>query len=104
MVAVIRRYEGVDEARLEELIELAREELVPRIAQTPGFGAYYLLRGGPGVIASLGVFEDEAGAERSTEIARDFIREAGLEEAMPNPPQITAGDVVAHKVLQATVA
>jgi hypothetical protein len=104
MHGVIRRYEGVDEARMDEILELARGELVPRLAETPGFEAYYLVKAGPSVIASFGAFDDEAGAERSNEIARKFIREAGVSEAMPNAPEVTAGEIIAQKVLQATTA
>jgi hypothetical protein len=104
MYGVIRRYEGVDDARMEEILDLARSELVPKLAEAPGFEAYYLLRAGRGTIASFGVFDDEAGAEKSNEIARKFIREAGMSEAMPNEPQVTAGEITAQKVLQTATA
>jgi hypothetical protein len=102
MYGVIRRYEGVDDARMEEILDLARSEL--KLAEAPGFEAYYLLRAGRGTIASFGVFDDEAGAEKSNEIARKFIREAGMSEAMPNEPQVTAGEITAQKVLQTATA
>ncbi|WP_406191086.1 hypothetical protein OG331_49910 [Streptomyces sp. NBC_01017] len=36
-----------------------------------------------------------AGAEGSTQRARDFVRER-LAALLPQPPQVTAGEVVAH--------
>ena len=104
MYGVIRRYEGVDDARMDEILDRARGELVPRLAEAPGFEAYYLLRAGRGVIASFGVFDDEAGAETSNEIAKKFIRESGMSEAMPKAPEITGGEITGQKVLQATTA
>lgn len=104
MFAVIRRYEGIETGRLDELTAIARDELVPRLAEEPGFMAYYLLDAGNGVIASFGAFESREGAERSNEIAATFIREHGLGEAMPNAPEITAGDVIAQRILQTTTA
>jgi hypothetical protein len=46
-------------------------------------------------MVSAGVFQDRAGAEESTGRAGDFVRDR-LAELLPNPPQVTAGEVVAH--------
>jgi hypothetical protein len=104
MFGVIRRYEGVDQARVTEIMEVARDELVPQLAAEPGFAGYFLLDDGAGVIASLSVYDTREGAERSNEIAATLIRDQGLSDAMPTAPQVTAGEVKAHKVLQATTA
>jgi hypothetical protein len=98
MHAVIRRYEGVDESRRDEVLERARDELVGRIAEIQGFDGYYLLDVGRGVIASVGLFETVEAAEESTRVAREFIQSENLEDVIPNPPQVTAGEVIAHKV------
>ena len=45
-------------------------------------------------MASTSVFEDQAGAESSTERAADWVRE-NLAELLPNPPEVTGGAVVA---------
>ncbi|WP_344320431.1 hypothetical protein [Streptomyces macrosporus] len=44
---------------------------------------------------STSVFQDRAGAEESTDRAADFVRDR-LASLLPNPPQVTAGEVVAH--------
>jgi hypothetical protein len=45
---------------------------------------------------STTVFQDKAGAEESNRKAATVVRES-LASLLPNPPQITAGEVVVHK-------
>ncbi|MEU3933309.1 hypothetical protein AB0E85_14915 [Streptomyces sp. NPDC029044] len=93
MHAVIRRYEGVTDPA--EAGRRVNEEFLPLIRQVRGFVAYYFVDAGGGVVVSTGFFEDRAGAEESTERAGGFVRDR-LAELLPNPPQITAGEVVAR--------
>jgi hypothetical protein len=60
----------------------------------PGFIAYYWIDAGDGVMASLSVYEDQRGADKSVELAREWVRENAA-EIIPNAPQITEGHVVA---------
>lgn len=93
MYAVVRRYEEVtDPAEAGRRVD---DEFVPLLRQVPGFVAYYWVDAGGGVMVSTGVFQDRAGAEASTDRARDFVRDR-LAALLPNPPQVTAGEVVAH--------
>ncbi|GAA2252639.1 MULTISPECIES: hypothetical protein [Streptomyces] len=93
MHAVIRRYEGVtDPAEAGRRVD---EEFLPIVRQVPGFVAYYWVDAGGGVMVSTGVFQDRSGAEESTRRAGDFVRDR-LAELLPNAPQVTAGEVVAH--------
>ncbi|MBL1087420.1 hypothetical protein JK359_36645 [Streptomyces actinomycinicus] len=92
MYAVVRRYEGVtDPAEAGRRVD---EEFVPLLRQVPGFVAYYWVDAGDGVMVSTSVFEGRDGAEESVKRAADFVREH-LASLFPNPPQITAGQVVA---------
>ena len=50
----------------------------------------------PSVMISTSVFQDQSGAEESNKRAADYVRE-NLASLLPKPPQITAGEVVAHK-------
>ena len=50
---------------------------------------------GGGVMISVSVFQDRASAEESNARASDYVRE-NLVSVLPNPPQISAGEVVAH--------
>jgi hypothetical protein len=66
----------------------------PLLREVPGFRAYCALDAGGGVIVSISVFQDQAGSEESTKRAADYVRE-NLASLLPNPPQVTAGEVVA---------
>lgn len=92
MYAVVRRYEGVtDPAEAGRRVE---EGFVPLLRQVPGFVTYYWVNAGGGVMLSTSVFEDQAGAEESVKRAADFVRD-NLASLLPEPPQVTAGQVVA---------
>jgi hypothetical protein len=52
MHATIRRYEGFDQSRTDELTKKVGESLTPRLSGLPGFGGYYLIEAGNGVLAS----------------------------------------------------
>ena len=60
MHATIRRYEGVDTARTEELTRKVSETLVPQLQKLEGFGGYYLIEAGNGVFTSVGLFKTPA--------------------------------------------
>ena len=94
MYATVRRYEGVSDPR--EAGRLVDEGFVPIISEMPGFVAYYWVDAGDGVMISTSVFEHKDAEEQSNFRAGEFVAEH-LASLMPNPPQITAGEVVASK-------
>jgi hypothetical protein len=96
MHATIRRYEGVDAARTNELTGKVNEKLVPELRKLPGFSGYYLIEAGNGVLSSLGLFETAEQADESTKIVAQWIRDENFDSAIPNAPKITSGKVVAH--------
>jgi len=69
---------------------------MPLISELPGFVAYYWVDAGGGVMISTGVFQDQSSAEESDRKAADWVRDNNMAEVMPNPPQITAGEVVGY--------
>ncbi|MER6256017.1 hypothetical protein ABT224_32165 [Streptomyces sp. NPDC001584] len=92
MYAAVRRYEGVtDPAEAGRIVD---EGFVPIMRQVSGFVAYFWVDAGGGVMVSTSVFRDRAGADESVERAAQFVRE-NLAQFLPNPPQVTAGKVVA---------
>jgi hypothetical protein len=97
MNATIRRYDAIDQTRTSELVKKAEDSLLPRLSELPGFEGYYLIEAGDGVFSSVGFFDTEAHAEESTLVASNWVREEKLEAALPNPPKITSGEVVARK-------
>jgi hypothetical protein len=97
MHATVRRYEGVDQSRTDELTKKVDETLLPRLSNLPGFEGYYLIEAGNGVMSSIGLFDNSAQADESTRVAANWVREEKLETALPNPPKITDGEVIVHK-------
>ena len=95
MYATVRRYEGVTNPR--EAGRRVDEDFMPLISQLPGFVAYYWVDAGGGVMISTSVFQDQASAQESNKKAADWVRQNNLASLYPNPPQITAGEVVAYK-------
>jgi hypothetical protein len=94
MYAVVRRFEGVRDS--QKVAQVAKEGFVPVISEMPGFVAYYLVDAGDGVTVATSVFEHKDAEEQSTFVAGEFVAEH-LAPLMPNPPQVTAGEVVAYK-------
>jgi hypothetical protein len=93
MWATVRRYEGVTNP--DEAGKQVREGFVPLISDHQGFVAYYWVDAGDGVMASTSVFEDQAGEEESNALAAEWVKE-NIADLLPNPPVITAGQVVAQ--------
>ena len=94
MYATVRRYAGATDP--SETGRRVNEGFVPIISTIPGFVALYLVDAGGGVMISTSVFQDQSGAEESNRRAADYVRQ-NLASLLPNPPQITAGEVVAYK-------
>ena len=93
MHATIRRYEGIDQSRTDELVRNADENLLPRLSKMPGFSGYYLIEAGNGAMSSIGFFESSTQADESARVAETWVRDEKLERALPNPPKITSGKV-----------
>src|SRR6476660_2624326 len=96
MHATIRRYEGVDTTRMNEVVGKVNATLVPQLRGLPGFSGYYLIEAGNGVLSSFGLFETSAQADQSTKLVYKWIRDEKFGTAIPNAPKITSGKVVAH--------
>ena len=94
MYVAVRRYDGVSDA--QKVARLVEEDFVPIISEMPGFVAYYCVDAGDGVMVTTSVFEHKAAEEQSTFRAGEFVAE-DLGHLAPNPPQVTAGEVVSYK-------
>jgi len=97
MYATVRRYEGVDKDRVDEVTKKFGESLAPRMSKLPGFDGFFLIEAGEGVMTSIGLFDTSEQAHESTRVAATWIREEKLENALPNTPKITAGEVVVRE-------
>jgi hypothetical protein len=94
MYVAVRRYEGVTNP--SEAGRIVNEGFVPLISEIPGFVAYYWVDAGDGVMVSTSVFEHKDAEEQTNFVAGEFVQEHLL-PLMPNPPQITTGEVVSYK-------
>src|SRR5688572_10548128 len=97
MHATIRRYDGVDQSKTDELKRKINETLIPKLSQLPGFGGYYVIESDNGVFTSVGLFGTSAQADESSRVAATWVREEKLELTLPNPPKVTGGEVFAHR-------
>jgi hypothetical protein len=80
---------------------MVEEGFLPIVSDIPGFVAYYWVDGGGGTWVSMSVFQNRAGAEESNRRSAAFVRER-MSKVLPNPPQITAGEVIVTKALGST--
>ena len=96
MHATIRRYDGVDQNRTDELTRKVNETLVPKLEKLPGFKGYFLIEADNGVFSSLGLFENAEQGTESSNVVAAWIRDEKLETMIPNAPKITSGEVIAH--------
>jgi hypothetical protein len=103
MHATVRRYEGIGQSSKEELTRKIGESLMPSLSKLPGFNGYYLIESGDGVFTSVGLFDNSMQAEESTRVASNWVVDQKLESILPNPPKVTSGEVIAHKLTNGTV-
>jgi hypothetical protein len=94
MYVAVRRYEGVTDP--QKVGQLVDEGFLPIISEMPGFVAYYCGDAGDGVMVSSSVFEHKDAEEQSNFRAGEFVAE-DLAPLLPNPPQVSADEVVAYK-------
>jgi hypothetical protein len=96
MYGIIRRFDGVDKNRTDELTAKVNETLIPNLEKLPGFESFYLIEAGNGVFSSLALFETPEQGKESTNVVATWIRDEKLDTLIPNEPKITSGRIVAH--------
>jgi len=97
MYATHRRYEGIDQSRIEELTRKVNDGLIPRLSKLPGFNGYFLMEAGDGVVRSTSLFDTTSQADESTRVAAEWLQEEKLETLIPNPPKVIVRKVLAHE-------
>ena len=103
MHATIRRYDGVDTTRMNEVVGKVNNTLVPQLRELPGFSGYFLIEAGNGIVSSFGLFETSEQADESKALVTKWISDENFNSVIPNPPKITSGKVVAHSDVPALV-
>jgi hypothetical protein len=96
MYATLRTYEMAADWD-DDLVRHLDEGFIGQVAQVPGFVAYYSLEAGARVFASVTIFDDRAGVEESNRLAAEYVQRRLLDR-FPTSPEITAGEVRAHRV------
>ena len=90
MYATIRIYDHAE--GLADAVAEHKAEIVGLFHEIEGFRSYHIVKTGPASAVSLTVYDDQAGAEASTGIARDWIA-ANLGGLSIDAPQVLGGDV-----------
>jgi hypothetical protein len=98
MYATHRRYEGIDQTRIEELSRKVNDGLIPRLAKMTGFQGYFLIEAGQGVVRSMTLFDTSTQAEDSNRVAAEWVQEERLEALVPNAPKVVVREVIAHEL------
>jgi hypothetical protein len=79
MYASVRKY-SVDAKRVDELMHRVDEKFAARLEKMPGFVAYQAIdagadRAGEGRVFTVTICSDREAADRSAEIAAEFVRD-----------------------------
>jgi heme-degrading monooxygenase HmoA len=102
MYAVIRRY-NIAPGSADTIVQRVNEQFLPSVSQAPGFVAYYVVDPGDGTIASVSIFDDRAGADASTRLATEWVRQS-VGSAIKTAPVIITGQVVAQSAAGAAAS
>jgi hypothetical protein len=79
MYASVRKY-SIEAERVDELMHRVDEKFAPRLEEMPGFVAYQAIdagvdRAGEGRLFTVTICADRDAAERSADIAAEFVRD-----------------------------
>jgi hypothetical protein len=100
MYVTVRRYQlgagSRGEGAIRELMHRCDEKLVPVIAKVEGFKGYYVVDSADGIIATISIFDHDAGAEEGNKVAQRFWKES-LSGLLQANPQVTSGKALVHK-------
>lgn len=77
---------------LAEAVAEHKADIVALLRGIDGFRSYYIVKTGPASAASISVYDDQAGAEASTQVARDWIA-SNLTDLSISTPQVLVGEV-----------
>jgi len=95
MYIAIRRYR-LDPQNADEVTRHIRGPFLSLLSQEPGFLGYYWLKSGDTVYTSISIYQDQAGAERSTRLAAQYVKQH-LEPLIQRPPEVLTGEVLVYK-------
>jgi hypothetical protein len=95
MYTVIRQYE-VGAGDEEDVNQLVMGDFGAALRAIPGFVNYTWIKGEGGIMFSIGVFTDRAGAEESNRVAAEMVRQR-LEGKAIKRLAAMEGEVIYHQ-------
>jgi hypothetical protein len=96
MYASVRHYE-MSAGSIDSLMHRVDDEFAPALGQEPGFVCYFALDTGNSTVQTISIFHDKASAERSNELAAEYVRD-NLAEFELTRTVVTAGEVLVCRV------
>lgn len=90
----VRKY--VIRGSMDELLNRIREGFVPIVRDAPGFKSYSVVRVRGNDVVTISVFENQAQARQSNELAADWVRE-NVASFVDGPPEIISGEMAIHE-------
>jgi hypothetical protein len=90
MYATVRIYD--DAEGLADAVAENKAEILRLFREIDGFRSYCIVKTGPRSATSVTVYDDQAGAEASSQVARDWIA-ANLSGLSIGAPQVLVGEV-----------
>jgi hypothetical protein len=106
MYASVRKYR-VEAEQMDELMSRIDSGFASRIESSPGFVAYQALdcgrdHTGGGLLITISTFADYEAAERSAEIAKEFVRDE-LADFKIEPIEAATGEVKVGRASSSTL-
>jgi hypothetical protein len=92
MYAVVRTYTGAGANKLFDVLEQRKSDVEAVIREVPGLTSYTLLRTADGGV-SVTVCKDQAGAEASLKVAREWIQKNAADTGA-SAPAVAQGSVI----------
>jgi hypothetical protein len=92
MYSVVRLYKMKSADDIAKVVDTTRSGFLPIVTKAPGFIAYTMAAAAAGELVTIGFFADRAGADESTRLAADWVRD-NLAWSVEGPPKIAAGEV-----------
>ena len=95
MYGVVRQYTGA--SSLMDAMHKDQAKVAETLRAAPGFVAYYAIRTADG-LATVSICNDRAGAEETTRLAAQWVRENLSEDAAraTGAPRVSGGDVIVN--------
>jgi hypothetical protein len=98
MHASVRRYR-CDPGQIRDIMHLVDSEFAEQISAESGFCDYQAIDCGNGMLMTISMFEDQSGAERSADLAAEFVRER-MSDFDIERIDVTTGEVQVSRAAQ----